>query len=514
MDPEMIKAIASLWLLALILLLAMGVVIFRGQLRNLLSRLTQFKVKRGETEVSVSQEPKKAETNLETPTEEQAATEKPSTETSDKIKKLEPKTSKEWLGEMIDAFYSRNIEQGEEAFKKVQESEADAVEKLKNEAIYLSLRYRHANDSSALRKLQALAEQRKEVSHYVHFWIGFCYEEAGEFDNAAKAYEISAQSKQKEKDRAHDIVSLARCLFRAGKQSQAYKAVMQEIGKATDAEAVSTLYEGLASLYELSQDLELRALALEKALESKPNDTKLHFAAAYSYSQKELNDLSLLHYKTSLTFNPDDAPSLNNIAVQYEQLLMPMHSVKFYKKASERNETLAMANLAYRFMNAGFREEASEILNKAKQQANLHPNVGSAISAIPEKEEAESEIEERSLNSARTQQRFLLSFAEAYFTEKPNCPTFNGLWCNSIDLSITQSETRIEARWLDDEENKFTGHVTNRAARVTSYKKNAFLSRYEENGRGYVYLSPDGQQLFIMILKEDKHSFLTLNKTE
>jgi hypothetical protein len=90
---------------------------------------------------------------------------------------------------------------------------------------------------------------------------------------------------------------VARCLFKIGKKEEGFARIMDMLGKVISPAAMSRLYEGLAELYNEDQDLELRAFALEKALELKPNDTAAHFKTAYSYSFKNLERLALLHYK-------------------------------------------------------------------------------------------------------------------------------------------------------------------------------------------------------------------------
>jgi hypothetical protein len=200
---------------------------------------------------------------------------------------------------------------------------------------------------------------------------------------------------------------------------------------------------------------------------------------------------------------------------------MPIHSVESFKKAVELNQSLSAANLAFEFLSKGFSKEASQVIDKVKQQNDLHPRVGEAIAAISEKEKAESETEKRLLNEAYEQKRFLLLFAEAYFTKKIDCPNFGGVWRsqNGIEMTLIQIDNEVEALWLlEDKKYKFTGQICNRAAKITTYKMNySIVSNkeldFEIDGRGYAYLSSDGQHLFLMTLKEKEHSLLTLDRT-
>ncbi len=58
MDPELIKAIGSLWLLALVLFLLVFVLLFRAPLRAVLARLTKIHFKKGAIEVSLIEDSK------------------------------------------------------------------------------------------------------------------------------------------------------------------------------------------------------------------------------------------------------------------------------------------------------------------------------------------------------------------------------------------------------------------------------------------------------------------------
>ena len=197
-----------------------------------------------------------------------------------------------------------------------------------------------------------------------------------------------------------------------------------------------------------------------------------------------------------------------------------MHSVRTYNKAVERDETLASANLAYRLMNAGFAEETQQILDKAREQKEIHPNVGRAIAALSEKEEEESKTEQNALKTAREQETFLHSFAEAYFTKRPDSPSFSGVWRfpDGVEMRMTQKEDQIEATWVRNEkEYELTGRASNRAGRITSKRKIKVslltgLLRSDRESRGYIYLSQDGQQLFRMRIKGESHYIEMLDR--
>ena len=51
--------------------------------------------------------------------------------------------------------------------------------------------------------------------------------------------------------------------------------------------------------------------------------------------------------------------------------------------AAELGETLAMSNLASRYLAGGFIEDAHRLLNQGRTADNPHPNIGSGLAITP-----------------------------------------------------------------------------------------------------------------------------------
>jgi Flp pilus assembly protein TadD len=522
-DAETITALTPICKYVLVFVLVIAVLyVLRDPLKRLVDRLITFKLKTKVVEAELSA-PVIGETAA-TPAilyQEQVALEQPPTlEEELDLAEMEPASAPEWVQKMLAAFSAGDMEAAQAAFTETQQLEQDPVTKLRYEALYAFCRYGEG-DTSALGELQQLAE-KEGVAPMAYPLLAQCYENAGDFKHAASTYELAAQHADSEQDRAQLVVHAATCLFRDGKQQDAYTMVMKEVSELTAPEALSRLYEGLASLYELAKDPELRAFALEKALEFKPNDMTVRFRAAYSYGEKNLMPLALLHYKTLVRFDPDEPGSLNNLGVAYARLGMPIRAVESYQAAAGAKETLAAANLAEAYITAGFKREALEVIDQARKQEKVHARVGAAIEVISEADEAEADSEASYLEAAREQQRFLQSFAAAYFAKEVVAPGFAGSWtfADGAEAMITQTENEIEANWKrDNVKYKLTGQVNNRGARATMYKMEyGPLSgkelRFIEDKTGYVYLSPDDQELLIMTIKGHEHSFEKLTRCE
>jgi Flp pilus assembly protein TadD len=432
---------------------------------------------------------------------------------------IEPATAAEWVQKMLAAFRDGDWGAAEAAFAETQKAEDDPVKKLQYEALYASCRYEQG-DTSALAELRQLAE-KEGVATIAYPLLGQCYENFGDFDNAAKAYELAAHHASSEEERARIVVRAASCVFKGGRQQDAYTMLMSQISDSTTTEALSVLYDGLASLYELAEDPELCALALEKALEIKPNDARLRFRAGYSYGEKHLDHLALLHYKTLVRFDPDDTGSLNNLGVAYSRLDMPIRAIESFEAAGG-NETLAAANLAEAYIAGGFKRRATELIDQARRQEQVHARVGVAMEEISEREETEANAERAVLQAAREQQRFLLSFASAYFTADVAARTFADTWVfpDGVEATIVQTDHEIKGDWTRDKKKyRFTGRVNNRGAKITRHRMQYATASGQElgftdDGEGYAYMSPDGMQLPMMTLKGHEHSLETLTRSE
>lgn len=510
------------WPAVVLLFLIFFCLLFRNQVKNLLERMTKFHFKGGGAEVSVGGEMPKIEAGQKVGREEKVTPEEKTTdETTEKKELKEPVTAEDWGRAMFIAFVGKNdIDKGKEAYEKMQECESDVNKKLKNEALYYYLLF-GCGDTSALKSLENLAQKdgiAPAVKHIAIRYIGLCYEKAGEPDKAGVAFKLASEcSSISESERAEDKVSLAKCLFKNDKKIEAFDLLMQEIANVREKDALSTIYEGLADIYKLAEDWEMRAIALEKLIDIQPNNTDLRFQAALCYSKKEYNNLALLHYKTMIGFQPDAHSALNNIAIAYGKLAMPIKAAKFYKKAIKQNNKLAPANLAYKYVYAGFYDEAEELLTEARKNEQIDSFVGEAISDIEKRREEESKDEEKAIKKASEQQKFMLRFAEAYFVKILDCPEITWVWKSTEgnEVEIKQEKDKIEGTWRkSNNKYKFEGNIVNRGVRITTFKEKYVWKSKElefvEEGKGYMYITAEGDKINMMIVQEKDYSFTEL----
>jgi len=424
-----------------------------------------------------------------------------------------PSTAEEFKMGMIISFIEERFEDAEQNFSKLIEIEKDDAKRAGHEVSHAYLRYTYAEDLNAfneLVRLSALPNTESEAS----FYLGLSYERLKDFDKAVEALQKSVDTAPADV-KPHRFVSLAQAIAANGKPEQAVATLVDSLANFPDRKEQVILYEGLAGIFEKTGDQEMRALSLELALEGKPQDTELRFSAAWSYSKHGFRDMSLLHYSAEVSAK-SDASALNNLGVAYENFGLPINAVRNYRRAFEDKNTLAAANLAYQFLEAGFYSDAKDILDKAKVMQDLHPNVGSAIAALSEREEKEAATKKEILARAQQEQKFIKDYARRYFAKASDY--FSGQW-KSIDggvIALAKDDRAVSATWVHEKKkHQMSGLVTNRTAKIT-LKSNpedeilGFLSVTERSG--YAYTSDDGQQMFWLLFEKQLPVFMSFSR--
>jgi tetratricopeptide (TPR) repeat protein len=503
-----------IWPLTALLFGLLFLLVFRNPIIKVIEK-RDFHIKKGDTEFDVIS---KIENQNIIEKQDNIVVESPK-ELNHESKLLEERiiTPDELVSEMVDAFVDGDKEKGEKLYKDIQEKEKDSKKKINNEGLYLYFMYRNGN-SDAINKLRELAKQ-PESSSKINRWIGLCYDSTEEYEKAISEYEI-AKKKESDIDERTEIINLlSKSIYNAGRKQEAINLLIRELKPNLTYKNKSIIYTSLADIYEKDKNFEFRALALEKVLENVPNDIDVRFSVAYSYHEINMDSIALLHYKNILRFNSKHSWSLNNIGVAYRSLNMPIKSVKYYKEAAEAGVTLASANLAGPLINDGYVTEASEILNSAKIKEDVHPNVNDALTSINKKEEAETELENKTLEEAREQQRLLRSFSEAFFITPEIIPSFAGTWKDpkGITFEISLNGDQIICIWSEGEKKfQITGNITNRAALIALFsEKYSFITKKNEFNKdedGKAYLTEDGHIVIIFTIEKDKHTLRQLQK--
>lgn len=279
-------------------------------------------------------------------------------------------------------------------------------------------------DPDAFGKLKVLANKNKNSFNVIE-QLGFAYEQIDEYQKAINKYSEARKlldiTKKEDIERIIEFYEQESvCLTSDDKYEEAIKLLSNLLYEDSFKEYKAKILAGLASLAKIKKDIERFFIYAEGSLNIDPTNTDLRFGLAYRYSKKGDNEISLLHYKKLI--NVTKSPiGLNNLGVQYSILKLPAKSINSFFKSAENKETLAMANIAGRYLNEGFIEDAKREIKKAHELSGedieVHGNIGIAQNRIEEILEKEKREEKVILEKAEKERKFRVKYSEAFYYE-------------------------------------------------------------------------------------------------
>ncbi len=243
------------------------------------------------------------------------------------------------------------------------------------------------------------------------------------------------------------------------------------------------------------------------------------FDAAYAQSEAGLSQLSAANYDTLINIDPDHASAFNNLGVEAGRLGLSTLSVRFYRRAAENHETLAMANLAFQFLQAGFTSEAADLLATARTEKDVHPNVGQAIAAVADRSDAEEQQWKTALQVGARHKLFFELYAEALFFPVSE-QYFSGEWISTDGehLTLVEDQAQISGEWGSGfTKRRIEGVPVNRSGRIKlkKWRTSSFgpQSGYFDAGEdGYVYVSEDRSRLYVVTDSKTESVFLEFQR--
>ncbi len=360
------------------------------------------------------------------------------------------------LMEMFDAHEQKDIKKAEEIYqKKVRPSLAPEKQKFWD-ALLLRWQY-NAGEANKFSELERTYDETKEYD--VGVQLGLCYEDFDKYKEAKEVYLKCLQNITDDRKKFDCFLRIANCYSSEKDYDKAIIAILELVNNPIFSQMKEDAFLKLIKIAEEKKDDYLYFVFAEKALDINPVNNGLRFKVAYKYSNMDKEDLALYHYKKLLE-GSEDIMALNNIGVAYSNLGMPSKSVGFYEKASEKKNTLANSNLAYKYLNVGFTELAEKLLKSAdelsKEGIEVHENIGYAKRALKEKLEAEDKKEADVLAQVAKVHNFKIKHSEAY------CEPIN----NTLDLSgkwMLGEWGEVEVNW-----NKNDGSLTGTASKDIS----------------------------------------------
>lgn len=243
------------------------------------------------------------------------------------------------------------------------------------------------------RKVQRLAEENPDDSQILQY-LAEAFEHYNDYAKAAATYEAAA-NKETEFTRALSLQGWAAEAYARNNTPEAASVIIDrmkaKVEESGDGEL--QLLRALLRISELAKEDVVSLAIMERVVEIDPSDTDTRFSIAYKYSSREDTHSALFHY-LNIPNQERSAMTWNNLGVALDDCELRSKSVDAYRKSKQMGETLAMSNLARKFMQAGFLAEAQKECEEAFAIKDFHRNVGhisARLKSLPAEEEKKQE---------------------------------------------------------------------------------------------------------------------------
>ena len=388
--------VLGLGLIVLSAVIFVAMIMFRPQIRELLSRPMK-EVSLGPTKIAF--EPRAQEPSEEAGAEEQRPTEV--TSAAEEIARgREEGAEEDPEKQAISALLAGDRQQFQRIFTELIDK-APYEEKLRLENGRLILLYTLANETVA-NELQQLIQKYPESPLPIAS-LAQVYADSGNHPRAAELY-TRASELEKPAQRLRYNLKACQQKYKMGQYEEA-EAQLNSLLEEYDSDSqISDIEEALGKLFREKGERADALTHFEKALRYDPDKRRLRFRMAYDYSELGNQERALHHYKVLNQLHPDDATVLNNLGVAYSKLEMPLKAVEHFKQSAEKGETIAMGNLAHLLIDSGFIEEAERWIAKAQEHAPVHARVGTALGRITPAADAEDKKESKILKDLRLEE--------------------------------------------------------------------------------------------------------------
>jgi tetratricopeptide (TPR) repeat protein len=246
------------------------------------------------------------------------------------------------------------------------------------------------NKEGDLGKLRTLAEQNPKCSK-VFLFLARGYLVVDEYKTAGQTFEQAAELETAEKTKVNALMQAGIAYQNAGMNERAL--AMIESAKKTAA-AFATTPASLSALLDfakLDKNDDMQLAILEQIVALEPTDISSRFSLAYKHGECDNEDMALHHY-LRIPKIQRNATTWNNLGVSFEHFKMPVKSIEAYRISEKEKETLAMANLGFKLLSAGFLSEAKALCEQALEIPDRHKNIGALwnrLNEVPDEEDEE-----------------------------------------------------------------------------------------------------------------------------
>lgn len=365
-----------------IFLVMLLVIVSRKAISNLITRLTSLNYKKGDSHIGIEAvAPLKDVSSKDL--ELINASEKPliKEDRKETIEAKEERKGNGWLATMHEALDDNRLEDAKKAFDKYALDEKDEIKLEENKAFYLFLLFEKGKDNSAIPKLEELAAAAKseKSKHNTLVWLSFCLQNSSQVKKQIILWRDAVKTFTESELITRSTVSLAHAL-KADTQTEAAKEILlSRLKVVQDDSQKANIFSSLSEIEKSLGNKNLAVYCKDKSIEYDANNRDELFNSAYSASEQDIDAISISNYLTLIRLDSDNSTALNNLGVHAQNAGLEIKAIEKYKAASNKNNTLAMANQGTLLLDAGFIEEAEKIAKEASNKDDPHENVYSLL---------------------------------------------------------------------------------------------------------------------------------------
>lgn len=242
------------------------------------------------------------------------------------------------------------------------------------------------------------------------------YEDFEDYQKASRLTTEASDLATSNIEKLQLLIEAARLYNRADEKelSTTYLAKARDLYM-SDRSVAGTYFKLLAVFHEDGEDAIDYFSFAECALLEMPNDYALRFSLAYRYSEKELNNAAYYHYSILRERSDylNQALVSNNMGAAASALGMQGKAVSEYRAAVGLGNARAHGNLASKYLEVGFIEEARTAALDGTKIDPTDDNVTDALSRVSKVDSEEAQAEGKVLKAGKNIQAFFQRYGKA-----------------------------------------------------------------------------------------------------
>jgi len=523
---EVIESIGKQWPFLLTVFLIIIFVLKWKTIWTLVSTISALKIKRGDTEIELNKDNSETEQPDKKEGIEQTKTDIPGSKPSNEIENT--------LFDCYLKLSENKITEAESLFEQIQ-AKANAQDLIENEFIFYFYKYINgiAIEKEFKEKInQDISLEQKAIGYK---YLGLSYKNIKQFNKAVESFNKAIQNTTKESDVCENAVYISQTHIDNNDYKEGKAIIVNHIQSVKDDLNKADLYYQLSKVFDALKDKMMKAIALEKAVSLKGNNVSYLFDAAYTYSETDFTDTSTYHYRNLISIDGNNVGALNNLGVNFQNQKLTIKSVEYYKKAANKGNSLAAANLARLYLNSGFEEEATNLFKEFVDKPDVHMNLIKAQSSLVTEKEKQKKQAETIIESGQKRSKFFSIFATKYFefleVKNQNIDDWTDDEGNNISIVIEDSEIsikweKVNSKIGDNDIYLITGKLSNSASLINfdypklnepnSWElvldKNKKPTREIKRYNGYCFIDLSKSKIEILYKHEENYKFIKIYK--